>query len=248
VAIVTGSNRNIGAAIARRLAADGAAVVVNYPHPGVAVEARAVVDEIAAAGGRAVALGADVSDETEVEQLAAGARETFGPVDLLVNNAAVGVSGATPWREVTVAEWSRVLAVNLLGAFLCARAVYPDMLTVGRGDIVSVSSVTALFGRAGNIHYVASKAALLGFTRTLAREVGPCNVRVNCIVPGAIETPDEAVYGDPAELAGRLVGLQSLKRRGHPSDIAGVVSVLVSDDASFVTGQSVVVDGGWVMR
>jgi len=122
------------------------------------------------------------------------------------------------------------------------------MRAAGRGEIVTMSSVTALLGRTGNLHYVTSKAALIGFTRALAREVGIHNIRVNALILGAIHTPDEAIYGPQAEIDATVLALQSLKRRGLPNDVAGMVSFLVSDDASFITGQCLTGDGGWVMH
>ena len=247
VAIVTGAERNIGAAVAIRLAADGIAVAVNYRGEQTRASAEAVVAHIVADGGRAHAVPGDVAREDEVQAMVEEVWGTLGPPDILINNAAVSVAAQAPWHELTAAAWDEVLRVNITGAFLCARALYPSMRQAGRGDIISMSSITALLGRTGNLHYVTSKAALLGFTRSLAREVGDQNIRVNALVVGAIRTPDEAVYGEPREVDAMVLGEQSLKRRGLPEDVAGAVAFLVSPDAGFISGQCLTVDGGWAM-
>ncbi|GAA4469454.1 SDR family NAD(P)-dependent oxidoreductase [Phytohabitans houttuyneae] len=247
VALVTGAAGGIGRRIAARLAADGAAVAVNHL-PGEEPAAEALVAEITAAGGRAAAVVADVSDPLQVRAMIDTVRERLGPVTALVCNAATSVAAVRDWHTLTAADWQRVLAVNVTGAFLCVQAAYPDLAAAGDGAVVVMSSVTPLIGRTGNLHYVTSKAALIGFTRALAREVGPDGVRVNAIAPGAIRTPDEAVYGDPDELAATMAALQSLRRRGEPDDVAAVTSFLLGPDAAFLTGQLLVVDGGWVMH
>lgn len=247
VAVVTGATGYLGTAIAERLAEDGAAVVANHRSAASAGRAGELVERITTRGGRAIACQADVSIEQEVDHLCRTAAEAFGPADALVNNAAASVAAQSPWESLTVADWSRVYEANVLGAFLCSRAFAPGMRQLGGGSIVNVSSVTALLGRTGNLHYVTSKAALLGFTRALAREVGPAGIRVNALVVGAIKTPDEAVYGAEEDLDDYLLGVQSLKRRGMPHDAAAGVAMLLSPEAGFITGQSIVIDGGWVM-
>jgi 3-oxoacyl-[acyl-carrier protein] reductase len=246
VAIVTGAARNIGAAVAERLAQDGAAVAVNHRAESSRTDAEAVVERIRAAGGGAVAIQADVADEAQVEDMVSRVTGELGPPTILVNNAAASVAGQAPWLDLTAADWDAVLRANVTAAFLCARAVYPAMRASGRGDIVNMSSVRALLGRPGNLHYTASKAALIGLTRTLAREVGGDGIRVNALVVGAIQTPDESIYGDQDQIDAMLIELQALKRRGRPTDVASFTSLLVSEAAGFVTGQSIVVDGGWV--
>ncbi|MEU8270617.1 SDR family oxidoreductase [Sphaerisporangium sp. NPDC049002] len=249
VAVVTGAAGGIGRRIALRLAADGAAVAVNYhPSAGEETTAEALVRRIGSAGGRAAAIPADVSDPGQVEDLVNTARDRLGPISALVCNAAVSVAARSDWRGLTAEDWSRVLAVNVTGAFLCVQAAYPDLAGSGHGAVVVMSSVTPLLGRTGNLHYVTSKAALIGLARALARESGPDGVRVNAIAPGAIRTPAESVYGDEAELAEAMSAVQALRRRGEPADVAAAASFLLGDDASFVTGQLLVVDGGWVMH
>jgi 3-oxoacyl-[acyl-carrier protein] reductase len=246
VAIVTGAGRNIGAAIARALATDGAAVCVNYPADEEQAEAEAVATGILTNGGRAIVARADVADEDAVEQMVDECRQRLGPPTVLVNNAAV--SHLRSWHMQEVAEWRHLFDVNVLGGFICARAVRSDMLSRGDGAIVNVSSVMAFNGKAGKLGYVTTKAAIVGFTRALAREAGPDGIRVNAVVPGAIETPAEAEWGTPDEVDAEVFGVQALTRRGLPADVASVVAFLASEEAGFVTGQSIVVDGGWVMR
>jgi 3-oxoacyl-[acyl-carrier protein] reductase len=247
VAIVTGASRNIGAAVAECLAGDGISVAVNFANDGQAADAERLVARITSSGGRAIAVRADVSSDDEIQAMVETVTDAFGPADILVNNAAISVTGQASWETLPGEAWDRVLRVNVTAAFLCARALFPAMKAARRGDIVNMSSVGALLGRTGNLHYVTSKAALIGFTRALAREVGPYDIRVNAIVPGAIHTPEEAAYGAKEALDAVLLDDQSLKRRGMPADVAGVVRFLVSPDAAFITGQCLVVDGGWVM-
>jgi 3-oxoacyl-[acyl-carrier protein] reductase len=199
-------------------------------------------------GAGAAAFQADVADEEQVQRMVEEVVDTFGPVDILVNNAAKSVASQVSWHELTAEAWDQVLRANVTGAFLCARAVYASMHEAGRGEIVNMSSIRALLGREGNLHYTASKAALIGFTRTLARELGPDNIRVNALLIGAIRTPEEATYGPAEEIERMLFDLQSLKQRGEPDDVAAVTSFLVSRDAGFIAGQCVTVDGGWMMH
>ncbi len=245
VALVTGGSRGIGAAICHALAADGCAVAVNYRTR--AHDARSVVDEIAAAGGRAVALPGDVSDAVAVHRLVAAATDALGPVTVLVNNAAL-TDSHKPWTAIDEDEWDRVMAVNLKSCFLCFRACYPAMRDAGWGRVINISSVTFHLGRPNLVHYVASKAGMIGFTRSLAREVGADGITVNAVTPGAIRTESEVeLFPDQEGIERWLLSEQAVKRRGTAEDVAGAVSWLASDAAAFVSGQTINVDGGWAM-
>lgn len=243
VAIVTGGSRGIGAAVSLGFAREGAKVVVNYHCRGDLAER--VVQRIRAEGGQAVAVQGDVAQKRDVERLVQAAHESFGPVDIMVANAAY--YPRTPWYQITEEEWDRVMAVNLKGALWCAQAVYPDMKARGYGKIITVSSVTVELGWGPYVHYVASKAGLIGFTRALAREAGKDGIRVNCVMPGAIRTEQEvADFPNQEELAQFLAQRQCLPRRGVPEDLVGAFVYLASSESDFVTGQVINVDGGWV--
>lgn len=247
VAIVTGAARSIGAAIAECYAREGASVVVNdVARPELLQQ---VVAGIAASGGNAVAVQADVSREDGAEALAETAVRSFGGIDVLVNNAAI--DPRREWTAISVEEWDRVMGVNVRSQFLCAKAVFPAMSARRSGKIINVSSVTFFTGQRGYVHYVASKGAVVGLTRALAREVGEIGITVNCVAPGAIYTETEAVkIGDEASRAAgdRLAEVQAIPRRGETRDLAGVFLFLAGSESDFVTGQTFGVDGGWVMR
>ncbi len=248
VALVTGAARNIGAATAIRLAAEGAAVAVHHHRDNARDDAENVVAAIVQAGGRAVAVDGDVGSEADVARMVETARAALGGPTILVNNAAASVAGAAPWPEIGAEAFDRILRANVTGAFLCARAVHPFMKAKGRGRIIAMGSVRSPLGRPGNVHYTTSKSALEGMGRVLAREMGADGITVNTIIVGAIRTDAEAAYGDPAEVDRMLLDLQSIKRRGQADDIAGLVAFLASRDADFITGQCITVDGGWVMH
>ena len=240
-AIVTGAATGIGAATARLLAARGARVVAAGLQP---EELRETVAAIEAEGGEAVAIDADVSDPAQIEAVAARAQEAFGGADILVNNAAIYPLG--PWHEADAAEWDAVFATNVRGYFLLAKAVRPQMVARGGGSIVNVASVTFYWGEAGLLSYVASKGAVIGFTRSLAREAGPEGIRVNAVAPGAFPTAATAIHADQEALWEGVLAAQSIKRRGEVEDVARAIAFFAGDDSGFVSGQTLLVDGGWM--
>lgn len=245
-ALITGASRGIGRAIAEALAAAGANVAVNYATR--SDEAEQVAAGIVARGGRAMAVGADGSDANQVHRMVESVARDLGPIAIVVNNAAL-TDTHKPWQEISEEEWDQVMAVNLKSCFLTLRATYPAMREAGWGRIINISSVTYWLGRPNLLHYVSSKAGMIGFTRTLAREVGPDGITVNAITPGAIQTEAElAMFPEQEELATRLNDLQAVQRRGLPNDIAGAAVFLASDAASFISGQTINVDGGWAMH
>jgi NAD(P)-dependent dehydrogenase (short-subunit alcohol dehydrogenase family) len=239
-AIVTGAATGIGAATATLLAERGARVLAAGLQP---EELRKTVDAIASAGGEAIAVDADVSDPAQIEAVAAAAAREGG-ADILVNNAAIYPLG--PWHEADAAQWDAVYATNVRGYFLLAKAVRPQMLARGGGAIVNVASVTFYWGEALLASYVASKGAVIGFTRALAREAGPEGIRVNAVAPGAFPTAATAIHADQEKLWRDVLAAQSLKRRGECEDVARAIAFFAGDDSGFVTGQTLLVDGGWM--
>ena len=241
VALVTGSGRNIGRATAIELARRGASVVVNARSN--QDEANAVADEIAAMGGNAIAVIADVGVQEQVNSMVDAALAAFGRVDILVNNA--GLRAADPITDMSTEKWRDVMAVNLDGPFFCSQAVIPGMIERGWGRIINVSGLNAFKGRADWAHVCASKMGALGLTRALAAELAEHNILVNHIVPGAFDTTPppgqaDAFAGPPIT---RAVGIP-VGRLGLPEEIATTCAFLASDDASFITGQTIHVNGG----
>ena len=244
VAVITGGGGALGAGIAQGLAQAGAAVVIADVK---AEAAQQVAASIQAERGRALAVACDVADSASVAGMVEQAIATFGGVDILVNNAAIYPARA--WTEISEAEWDRVFAVNIKGYYLCARAVYPSMKTRGGGAIINISSITFFLGKWDRLlDYVSTKGAVVGFTKALARELGPEGIRFNCIAPGAFPTDAEKIHPDPEGYNRFVLENQAIKRRGTPTDMAKAVLFFASDLSDFVTGQSLLVDGGWAMQ
>lgn len=241
VAVITGGGQGIGRAFALRFAAAGAAVVVADLDGG---NARAVADEIAASGGRALGVGVDVSDEAAVESAFRSGLDEFGRIDVLLNGAAIfSTLTMKAFDDISAAEWRKVIDVNLTGTFLCAKAAAPAMREQGEGAIINISSATVLSGRPDYLHYVTSKAGVVGMTRSLARELGPHGITVNALMPGSVDTGIARDSAKPEAVA-QIVGGQSIKRRLVSDDIVGAAVFLASPEASAMTGQTLVIDGG----
>lgn len=241
VAIVTGGARHIGAAYCRRLAEEGAAVVIAD-----ILDGARVAEDIRSKGGRALPLRVDVSNEEDTNRMALETAKAFGRIDILVNNAAIFINiQRHPFYEITAEEWDRVSAVNVKGPFLCAKAVFPMMKEQRSGKIINISSSTAYWGTPSFLHYVASKAALIGMTRSLAREVGEFGICVNAIAPGLVEHEGQTA---PKALTELQLKARSIKRLQTPEDLLGTLVFLGSSDSDFMTGQTIVVDGGSVFH
>ncbi|MBR1690665.1 MAG: 3-oxoacyl-ACP reductase FabG [Oscillibacter sp.] len=240
-ALVTGSSRGIGRAVAEELARQGWAVCINYIRSRQAAEETA--ERIRAGGGRAIAVQADVADGAAVAAMARAAAEALGPVELLVNNA--GVAGQALFQDISDEMWDRYLSVNLGGARNAIRAVLPHMLHEKRGCIVNISSIWGLRGASCEVAYACTKGALIALTRSLAMELAPSGIRVNCVAPGVINTDMVQVLGQ--ETLGALAEQTPLGRLGTPEDIAAAVGYFASDRASFVTGQVLCADGGFIV-
>lgn len=241
VAIVTGGARGIGRAIALELARAGAKVVVNYA--GRADKAEETVQLIREAGSDALAVQADVSQAAEVERLLKTATEAFGKVDILVNNA--GITRDNLILRMKEADWDAVLDTNLKGMFLCTKAVSKGMLKQRSGVIINISSVVGLSGNAGQANYAAAKAGVLGFTKSMAKELAPRGIRVNAVAPGYIMTDMTETLAE--EVKNQILGEIPLSRIGNPAEVAQAVLFLASPAASYITGQTLCVDGGMVM-
>ncbi|MEU9886702.1 SDR family oxidoreductase [Sphaerisporangium sp. NPDC051011] len=239
VAVVTGGGTGLGRAFSLRLARDGARVVVAYLR-----DQGDTVDAITREGGEAIAVQCDVTSAESVERLRAAA-DDLGGCDILVNNA--GVHPNTPWNELEFDEWRQVLSVNLDAAFLTCKAFSKGMAERGFGRIINISSDVVDLVLPGFAHYTASKAGLIGLTRSLATELAQDGITANCVLPGLTRTPSvDAQWAGRTHVLEALVQHQAIKRPGVPEDLDGVVSFLATEDARWLTGQSIVLDGGQI--
>ena len=238
VALVTGGSRGIGRAIAELLAGRGHRVAINF----VANEEAAAetVGAIEAAGGTAIAVRGDVGDEGSVAALVEQVNEKLGPIEILVNNA--GITRDDLLMRMKPDAWDAVIETNLKSVYLCSKAAMRGMLRARWGRIINVSSVAGVYGNAGQANYSAAKAGVIGFTKSLAKEIGSRGITVNAVAPGFIATDMTAALGEDAAAA--AAEQITMGRLGRPEEVASVVGYLASDDASYVTGQTVVVDGG----
>jgi 3-oxoacyl-[acyl-carrier protein] reductase len=238
VAVVTGAGRGLGEAIARRFADEGAAVLINDMD---AATAAATVAQIEQGGGRAAALVGSVTEEATVQALMARAVETFGGLDILVNNA--GITRDKLLKDMSVEDWDAVLNLNLRATFLCCKHATPTMVARGWGRVINMSS-RAHLGNKGQVNYSASKAGVIGLTRSLSMELGKFGVTANCIAPGIIATPGVTSLPHYDRLVERVAPTLPIPRLGKPEDVAGVAAFLASDDAEYITGETIHVSGG----
>lgn len=241
VAIVTGASRGIGKAIALELAKRGANVIVNYVSS--EKSAQEVVDQIELLGSKAIAMKADVSDFNQASELINHTVKEFEKIDILVNNA--GITRDTLIMMMSEEDWDDVLRINLKGTFNCSKAAVKHMMRKRYGRIINITSVAGQMGNVGQTNYSASKAGQIGFTKALAREIAPRNVTVNAVAAGYIET--DIWEGVPEDVRQGILGMIPMKRKGEPEEIAYAVAFLASDEAGYITGQCLGIDGGMAM-
>ncbi len=241
VVIVTGAGQGIGRGYANAFAKEGARVVIAEVNES---KAKAVAKEIADSGPQAMAIATDVSDADSVDRMVKTTMDKWGRIDVLINNAAIfNAIQVGPIERLTPEEWNRVIAVNLSGMFLCCKAVTPIMKSQKRGKIINISSGVTMIGRTGYPHYVASKAGVIGLTRALARELGSWNINVNSVAPGPVTTEVSHTTISRQEIDA-LVAQQCIKRESTPKELVGPVMFLASDEADFISGALLNVDGG----
>ncbi len=238
VALVTGASRGIGRAIALQLAADGHVVAVNYASN--AAAAAEVVDAIISGGGRAIPVAADVGDESAVAAMFETVADELGPVAVLVNNA--GITRDDLMLRMKVEAWDEVITTNLRSVYLCSKAALRGMLRARWGRVISVGSVSGIAGNPGQANYAAAKAGIIGFTKSLAKEIGSRGITANVVAPGFVATDMTADLGEAVQEA--ATERISLGRLGRPEEVASAVGYLASDGAGYITGQTIVVDGG----
>ncbi len=240
VALVTGASRGIGRAVALGLAAEGVRVAVNF------VRRRAAADEVVAAiqqaGGQTTAVQANVSQQSQVKAMVQQVVAELGPIDILVNNGAIYET--LPLDQVTVAQWDRMMAVNLRGPFICAQAVMPMLKERGWGRIINIASNAGKSGSQWEAHYAASKAGLINLTRSLAKHLAPYGVTINCVAPGSTDTE---MFATSLELIGDGIKMAPLGRIATPEEVASVAVFLASEPAGFITGETINVNGGALM-
>jgi len=246
-AVITGASRGIGAAVARAFAAEGADLALaSAPTPEMEKLARDLADELSATGVKAVAIAGDLASADEPGAIIRQAREALGPISTIVANAAA--NWRAPFDEYSIADWDLINNVNVRSTWLMAKEAKKDLIAT-QGSIITVSSILAHNGNNTNALYVTSKMAVIGLTRALARELGPDGVRANCVAPGAIRTEWEIEFDpDPEAVKEAVYAKQALQMRGFAKDLAGTFVFLASDQSSFITGQTITVDGGWMMK
>jgi NAD(P)-dependent dehydrogenase (short-subunit alcohol dehydrogenase family) len=241
VAIVTGAGQGLGSAFAKAFAASGAVAVIAERN---GERGEVVAAEIATAGGKACAITTDVADPASLENMISIVEQAYARIDILINNAAIfSTLDMRPFEQIPLEEWEAVLKVNVTGPFLCCRAVLPAMRRAQWGRIINMASGAVTLGRPNYLHYITSKAALVGMTRSMARELGRDGITVNAILPGATSTEIERKTVTP-EQKERIVAMQCIPRPEVPEDLVGSVLFLASDASAFLTGQALTVDGG----
>src|SRR5579871_1698091 len=253
IAIITGASSGIGAGVAKALAGAGAKVIINHPVEATKVAAEAVLTEIKNAGGEGITYQCDVSKEDEVIKMFADAITQFGTVDILINNA--GLQRDSPFDKMTLEQWNFVIGVNLTGQFLCAREAIREFLRRGvvperskaAGKIICMSSVHEVIPWGGHANYAASKGGIMLMMKSIAQEFAPQKIRVNSICPGAIQTPINRQAWETPQALQSLLTLIPYQRIGQPEDIGNTAVWLASDDADYITGASIFVDGGMTL-
>lgn len=246
VVIITGAARGIGKAYALALAKEGASVVISDI---VSDGANATASEIRKSGGKALAVSGDVSNEADANRLAAETFKEFKRIDVLINNAGLYAGlKRRPFFEIDVQEWDKVMAVNVKGTWLCTKAVFPYMRDQKKGKIINISSGTFFNGAPNFAHYVSSKGAVVGFTRAICRELGQYNITINAIAPGFTKTEANTDAQNDQQYMSQMLKSRSLQRDQYPADITGTVLFLCSSDSDFMSGQTLIVDGGRTMH